>query len=44
MCGSAGNRKPERLFTTVMNRPFFLAICDDKTRSILFRGWIGDPQ
>jgi serpin B len=44
MCGSAANRKPERLFTMVMNRPFFLAICDDKTRSILFLGWIGDPQ
>ena len=29
MCGSAGNRKPERLFTMVMNRPFFLAICDN---------------
>jgi len=44
MGGPAGNRKPERLFTMVMNRPFFLAICDDKTRSILFLGWIGDPQ
>jgi serine protease inhibitor len=44
MCGSAGNRKPERLFTMVMNRVLFLTICDDKTRSILFLGWIGDPQ
>jgi serine protease inhibitor len=39
-----GESKPERFFTMVMNRPFFLAICDNKTRSILFLGWIGDPQ
>ncbi|HET6179998.1 MAG TPA: serpin family protein [Candidatus Sulfotelmatobacter sp.] len=44
MRGSPMNRKPERSFQMVVNRPFFLAICDDKTNTILFMGWIGDPQ
>jgi serine protease inhibitor len=41
---SARARRPARTFTMIVNRPFFLAIRDDKTRAILFMGWIGDPQ
>jgi len=41
---SANARHPARTFTMIVNRPFFLAIRDDKTGAILFMGWIGDPQ
>jgi serine protease inhibitor len=28
----------------IVNRPFFVAIRDELTGTILFMGWIGDPQ
>jgi serpin B len=36
--------RPLRLFQMIVNRPFFVAIRDELTATILFLGWIGDPQ
>ena len=33
-----------RIFQMIVNRPFFVAIRDELTGTILFMGWIGDPQ
>jgi len=33
-----------RTFEMVVDRPFFLAIVDERTRAIAFIGWINDPQ
>jgi len=38
------SQRPPRTFTMIVNRPFFLAIRDIKTGTILFMGWIVDPQ
>jgi len=35
--------KPPRTFEMIVDRPFFFAICDDETRSILFMGSIEEP-
>jgi len=35
--------KPPRTFEMIVDRPFFFAICDDQTRSILFMGSIEEP-
>ncbi len=35
---------PPRRFNMVVDRPFFCAICDQKTGAILFMGWILDPE
>ena len=40
---SARPTKPPRTFEMIVDRPFFFAICDDQTRSILFMGSIEDP-
>jgi len=36
--------RPPRTFRMIVDRPFFLAIYDASTGTILFMGWIGDPQ
>ncbi len=36
--------KPPRTFEMIVDRPFFFAICDDQTKSILFMGSIEEPQ
>jgi serine protease inhibitor len=36
--------RPTRQFEMIVNRPFFVAIRDETTGTILFMGWIGDPQ
>ena len=37
-------RLPEPRFQMIVDRPFFLAIGDEATATILFMGWISDPQ
>ncbi|AFY47962.1 serine protease inhibitor [Nostoc sp. PCC 7524] len=37
-------RQPQEPFRMIVNRPFFCAIRDNQTRSILFMGAINDPQ
>jgi serine protease inhibitor len=44
LCGSAMPQKPPRLFQMIVDRPFFIAIRDETTKTIQFMGWIGDPQ
>ena len=36
--------KPPRTFEMIVNRPFFFAICDDQTNTILFMGSVEDPN
>lgn len=36
--------KPPRPFEMIVDRPFFFAICDDETKSILFMGSIEEPH
>lgn len=36
------NRTP-RLFQMIVDRPFFVVICDETVGAILFMGWVGDP-
>jgi serine protease inhibitor len=43
-CFSASRPRPPRMFQMIVNRPFFIAIRDEATGTILFMGWIGDPQ
>lgn len=35
--------KPKRTFKMVVDRPFFFAICDDSTNTILFMGAVEEP-
>jgi serine protease inhibitor len=42
--GSALHTKPERTFEMIVDRPFFLAIRDDYTKSILFMGSVEQPH
>jgi len=44
ICRSAKSPRPERRFSLVVDRPFLVVIRDDDTRTILFMGWIADPQ
>ncbi|HTT22886.1 MAG TPA: serpin family protein [Candidatus Sulfotelmatobacter sp.] len=37
-------RKPRKEFEMIVDHPFFALICDESTKTILFMGWIGDPQ
>lgn len=39
-----GYEAPVPRFRMVVNRPFFVAIYDASTGTVLFMGWIGDPQ
>ena len=41
---SAMRPRPERRFSMIVDRPFLVVIRDDDTRTILFMGWIADPQ
>ncbi|MGD1077076.1 MAG: serpin family protein [Candidatus Sulfotelmatobacter sp.] len=43
-CMSAMNQKPRRQFSMIVNRPFFVVIRDEATKTILFMGWIADPR
>ena len=36
--------RPPRTFRMIVDRPFLIAIYDASTGTILFVGWIGDPQ
>jgi serine protease inhibitor len=42
--GSSMSPRPERRFSMIVDRPFFVVIRDDETKTILFMGWIADPQ
>ena len=42
--GSALHAKPERTFEMIVDRPFFFAICDDYTKSMLFMGSVDEPH
>jgi len=44
LCTSAMNQRPPKLFHMIVDRPFLIVIRDDKTRSLLFMGWINDPR
>lgn len=41
---SAMSRKPPKEFEMIVDHPFFALIRDESTKTILFMGWIGDPQ
>jgi len=41
---SAMPRKPPKTFKMFVDHPFFALIRDESTKTILFMGWIGDPQ
>jgi serine protease inhibitor len=41
---SALPRKPPRTFSMIVDRPFLAVIRDEATKTILFMGWIADPQ
>jgi serine protease inhibitor len=44
VCRSSKPRKAERRFSLIADRPFLVVIHDDRTKTILFMGWIADPQ
>ena len=41
---SSPNYGTERRLNMIVDRPFFFAICDDYTNTILFMGSINDPS
>jgi len=41
---SASIKRPLRHFEMIMDRPFFVVIRDETTGTILFMGWVGDPE
>jgi serine protease inhibitor len=43
-CMSARNTRPPRHFQMIVDRPFFVVICDETVGTILFMGWVGDPE
>ena len=43
-CASAANYKPPKQFMMIVDHPFVIVIRDETTKTILFMGWIGDPQ
>jgi serpin B len=44
LAASAMPRKPPKRFMMIVDHPFFALIRDESTKTILFMGWIGDPQ
>jgi serine protease inhibitor len=42
-CMAARNTRPQRHFQMIVDRPFFVVICDETVGTILFMGWVGDP-
>jgi serpin B len=36
--------RPPRMFQMIVERPFLVVIRDEATGTILFMGWVGDPQ
>lgn len=43
-CGASLHQKPPKRFQMIVDHPFFALIRDERTRTILFMGWICDPQ
>jgi len=43
-CLSASSARPPRHFQMIVDRPFFVVIRDEAAGTILFMGWIGDPE
>jgi len=41
---SARIERPPRLFQMIVDRPYFVVIRDETTATILFMGWVGDPE
>jgi serine protease inhibitor len=41
---SASIKRPPRHFKMIIDRPFFVVIRDETTGTILFMGWVGDPE
>jgi serpin B len=41
---SLPSKRPPRHFAMIMDRPFFVVIRDETTGTILFMGWVGDPE
>jgi serine protease inhibitor len=44
MLGAARNARPPRQFQMIVDRPFFVVIRDEAAGTILFMGWVGDPD
>jgi serine protease inhibitor len=44
MLRAARNAPPPRQFQMIVNRPFFVVIRDEIAGTILFMGWVGDPD
>ena len=42
--GAVLSQKPPKQFQMIVDHPFFAVIRDERTKTILFMGWIGDPQ
>jgi serine protease inhibitor len=40
---SAKSERPPRHFQMIVDRPFFVVIRDETSKTILFMGWVGDP-
>jgi len=43
MEGAVLGRRPTQPFTMIVDRPFFFAICDSQSRSLLFMGAVNNP-
>ena len=41
---AALHQKPPKVFNLIVDHPFLTVIRDETTKTILFMGWIGDPQ
>jgi serine protease inhibitor len=42
--GTSARSKPRRSFEMIVDRPFFFAICDYATETILFMGSVEEPK
>ncbi len=43
-CFGSAFEEPRKPFVMIVDHPFLVVIRDDTTKTILFMGWIGDPQ